>query len=315
MRSADYVEMTTTSIAGTLGNGAVTCSQISSIPTFTTVFGTQATNIRYVIEDTVNKKFETGMGSVASNVLTRTRPQITWDGTTWDDSTPPPLQFGSTPTTGNILIRLGSTAEDKGSNLSGVNFTIAGDSTWRDYPISAATGWANSGGGFTLTADREQYHPYFLPVSGLLGGYQFECTTGVASSNLKSALYSCGADGLPGAKIVNFVTTATVTTGVKTDTATGSWSPAGPVWLTAGWYYMGVIASHAIGIRGNGVSASISQSMRNPLGRSDSYGWGVGAYVAGSYATGLPSVPSLGSGTMIGAGSGAQLWLGLKVTP
>lgn len=315
MRSANYVEMTTTSIAGTLGDGAVTCTQITSIPTFSLVFGTQATTMRYVIEDTINKKFETGIGSVAANVLTRTRPQITWDGTTYDDSTPSPLQFGATPTTGNIKIRMAATSEDRGANLPGTNSTVAGDASWRDYPISAATEWANGGAGYTLTVDRELYEPYYLPIAGLLGGYQFDVTTAVAASNLKSALYSCASDGLPGAKIVDFVTTATSSTGLKTDTATGSWTPAGPIWLTPGWYYMGVITGNAIALRASPNGAAISQALRNPLGRKDGYGWGTGVYVAGSYASNLPAVPSLGAATMLGASSNSDLWLGLKVTP
>ena len=71
MRSADYVEETTTSIAGTSGDGAVTLTAVTSKPRLSTVFGTQATTIRYVIEDTSSKKFEQGLGSVSSNVLTR----------------------------------------------------------------------------------------------------------------------------------------------------------------------------------------------------------------------------------------------------
>ena len=80
MRSMDYVEMTTTSIAGTLGDGAVTCTAITNTPTFTLAFGAGAATVMYVIEDVVNKKFEKGIGSVAGNVLTRTKPQLTWSG-------------------------------------------------------------------------------------------------------------------------------------------------------------------------------------------------------------------------------------------
>ena len=38
MRAANYVEETTTSIAGTSGDGAVTLTQITSTPRFSTVF-------------------------------------------------------------------------------------------------------------------------------------------------------------------------------------------------------------------------------------------------------------------------------------
>lgn len=314
MRSANYVEETTTSIAGTLGNGAVTLTAITNVPRLSTVFGTQATTIRYVIEDTVNKKFETGIGSVAANVLTRTHPQITWDGTTYHDSAPSALQFGATPNAGDIKIRLAATAESQAANLPGTNATVAGDSTWRDYPLSEGRAWNSNGTGYAMTADREYYVAYHLPMGGSLAGVQFEVTSGVASSNAKLALYSCASDGLPGAKIVDFTTTATVTATVKTDTATGSWSPAGPVWLTPGWYYVGILPSHGITVRGD--SSSGAAQGRTPMGRKNGYGYGPGCYVAGSYATGLPAVPSLGSATMLDLGiTGSSLWLGLKVTP
>lgn len=310
MRSANYVEETTTSIAGTSGDGAITLTAVTNVPRFSTVFGTQATTIRYVIEDTVNKKFETGVGSVASNVLTRTRPQVTWDGSTLDDSAPSALQFGSSPTSGNIKVRLSATAESQAANIPGRQTTITGDTTWRDYPMSAACGQTNSGATNALTADREYYSVYKLETAGLLSGIQFDCTAGVASSNMKMALYACGSDGLPGEKIVDFTTTSTVSTAVKTDTATGSWTPAGPVWLTPGWYYIGFINSHAASIRG--FAGTSSAAKPTPIGRHSSYGYGETVYVAGSYATGLPATPA--PTTMISASNTlSSPWFGLKV--
>lgn len=312
MRAADYVEMTTTSIAGTSGDGAVTCTAITNVPTFTIVFGSQATTCHYVIEDTVNKKFERGIGSVASNVLTRTKVQITWDGTTLDDSSPSALQFGSSPTSGNIKIRMAPLVSAISPWRGGVNRTVAGDS-WRDYPVSGhASRWNYNGSGATLTADREYYSYYQLNRGGLLEGAQFEVTGAVASSNLKWALYSVGSGGLPDQKIVDFVTTATTSTGIKTDTATASWSPAGPVYLSPGDYAVGFISGHAIGIRfgANGIAG------QTPWGRKNAYGYGDLFFVSGSYSTGLPASPSLGSATLGDPGTGACcVWIGLKVTP
>lgn len=310
MRAANYVEETTTSIAGTSGDGAVTLTAITNVPRFSTVFGTQATTVRYVIEDTANKKFETGIGSVSSNVLTRTRPQVTWDGTTYDDSTPSPIQFGSTPTSGNIKIRMAATAEAQAPVISARNSSIAGDGEWRDYPITNGSVWDSNGGGELLTADREYYSCYRLDQAGALSGIKFEVTTSVASSNMKTALYALGSNGLPGAKIVDFNVLATATTGFKVDTATGTWTPAGPIWLPAGWYYVGWINSHAVSIRGFGSnSADIS---RTPLGRNGGYGWGNTVFVAGSYASGLPASPA--PTTMLSASNALSVpWIGLKV--
>lgn len=312
MRSADYVEMTTTSIAGS-GAGAVTCTALTNVPTFTTVFGSQATTVRYIIEDTVNKKFEKGIGSVAANVLTRTSPQITWDGTTWSANAPSALAFNAAPTSGDIRIRMGATTEAQSPVTAGANRTIAGDANWRDYALSAHIGNLQSGGtGIALVADREYYSYYRVERGGVLTGAQFEVTTAVASSNLKWALYSIGSNGLPTAKIVDFVTTATATTGIKTDTATASWSPAGAVYLPPGEYAVGFISSHATSLRFTG---ALTGGLQSCFGRKDFYGNGDLVFVAGSYTTGLPASPSLGSGTLQSMGVQGRAWLGLKVTP
>lgn len=290
MRAANYVEETTISIAGTSGDGAVTLTAITNVPRFSTVFGTQATTVRYVIEDTVNKKFETGIGSVSSNVLTRTRPQVTWDGTTYDDSTPSPIQFGSTPTSGNIKIRMAATAEHQVSAMPGINLTIAGgDPNWQYYRPSAAFPIRNLTGR-TLVADREYYQAYLLNHAGLLEGIQFNVTGAVASSNIKSALYSIGSNGFPSLKIVDFGAIDTTTTGLKTNSTPSGWTPAGSPWLTPGWYYIGYIPSHAIGIEGTNSADPI---LPGPLGRQSNYGWTDTCFASGSYASGLPANPTI----------------------
>lgn len=310
MRSGNFVEETTTSIAGTSGNGAVTLTAITGKPRFSTVLGTQATTVRYVIEDTANNKFETGIGSVSSNVLTRTRPQITWDGSTYDDSTPSPIQFGSAPTSGDVLIRMSATAESQGIVINARNSSIAGDSVWRDYPITADVTWDNSGQNASLVAGTEYYSCYKLTSSGALTGIQFDVTSAVASSNMKLALYPVGSDGLPGAKIVDFNVVSTATTGIKTDTTTGTWSPANPVWLTPGWYYIGFINSHAVGIRGFG--AYVADIKRTPLGRYGGYGWGNAVSASGNYASGLPASPA--PTTMLDSVVDLSVpWIGLRV--
>lgn len=312
MRAANFVEETTTSIAGTGGNGAVTLTAVTGRPRFSTVFGTQATTVRYVIEDTTNGKFETGVGVVSANVLTRTRPQVTWDGTTYDDSTPSPLAFGSAPASGNVRVRISATAESQGVVIPGANRSIGGDS-WRDYQITNSVGWDNNGGGASLGANVEYYTCYENAAAGLLDGIQFDVVTG-ASGSMKLALYSVGANGLPASKIVDFNVANVATTGLKTDTATGTWGPAGGVWLPPGWYYIGFIASAACSIRGFSSGGSWSIKKKTPLGREGGYGWGNTVSASGSYSSGLPASPSPGS--IIGAGNALSVpWIGLRVTP
>jgi len=312
MRAADYVEETTTSIAGTVGDGAVTLTQITSTPRFSTVFGTTARQVRYVIEDTVNMKMEQGIGSVASNVLTRTKPQITWDGTTWKDGNSgavTAIQFGAAPTSGNVKIRMSATAESQGVNIEVRQNTVAGDTNWRDYAISGHIPWNNNGSGSTLTANREYYACVKVETPGLLSGVQLEVTTAVASSNIALALYELGSTGLPTGKIVDFNGFTTTTTGFKTDTTTSTWTPTGGVWLTPSWYVVGFIASHAIGIRcaNNGTCLGAT-----PYGNAGGgYGWGDVVYVAGSGTT-LPATPA--PTTMLnGVGTLSKPWIGLKV--
>lgn len=310
MRAANFVEETTTSIAGTSGDGAVTLTAISSVPRFSTVFGTGACQVRYTIEKVSTKAFEVGIGSVASNALTRTRPQVTWDGSTYDDSTPSPLQFGASPTSGDVLIRMAPLAESFAPALPGMNKSISGDANWRDYPLSASYDWSNAGGNSDVTANRESYAYYRLDVAGLLTGMQFEVTTG--GGNLKTALHSVGYDGLPGVKIVDFGAVDTSATGIKTNTSTGSWTPTGSLWLTPGWYAIGFIGDDStLDVRG--VSLSNAHHHCSPLGRAGAYGWGHTIYVAGSYASGLPSTPDLTGGTIIGSGLTSFPWFGLKV--
>lgn len=315
MRTANYVQETTVSIAGTNGDGAVTTTAIANTPRVSTVLGAAKVDVRYTIQDVVNNKMEAGIGSMTANVLTRSRPQITWDGTTYRDGSTgavSPLQFGSTPTAGNIIIRIGPVAEVQAPVMPGRQSTIAGDGTWRDYPLSAAVvNWGGNGFTGALIANNEYYTLYKLDTAGLLNGIQLSVMA-AGGTTIKAALYSVGSNGLPGAKILDFAGFSSATTGVKADTGAASWSTGGPVWLTPGWYAIGYICDGAPTILGTLGTNSVSPT---PLGRKNAYGYSAGLTVAGNYANGLPTTPNLGSATMLDPG-GTPLacpWIGLKV--
>jgi hypothetical protein len=317
MSASDFIEETTTSIAGTNGDGAVTLAQITSIPRFSSAWGTGRRNVRYVIESSAGGtyKFERGSGYVESNVLTRSRPEITWNGSTFGDNAPAALAFGSTPTSGDIKVRIAPAVADAAPAMPGVNTTLAGDTTWRDYPIGSQAPWVTSGSSGTITADTEYYALHKLEMGGVLTGLRIDVMTAVASG-FKWGLYEVGRDGLPGPCIVIGNALDTSTTGTKTDTTVGTWSPgAGGVYLAPGWYYKGFISNGAIAIRG--VAGSLN-TYRTPLGRRNTYGDGLTvARTGGSYATGLstgtPSAPT--SILDHGATSLGNPWIGLKVTP
>lgn len=314
MRSANFVEETTTSIAGTGGNGAVTLTAVTGRPRFSTVFGTQATDIRYVIEDTTNGKFEVGIGSVASNVLTRTRPQVTWDGTTYDDSTPAAYAFGSAPASGNIKVRMAATAESQAPTFPGNNVTVLSGDNLQQYPASSIMKTNSNGSSAIMPANVEHYWLYKLEKAGLLVGMTVPVWTGAATGLLKTSLYSLGSSGLAEQKIVDFNVVDASTSGDKADTATGTWSPAGPKWMTPGWYVIGGICNVDLTLWGLSPTSAMAGS--SPYGRVNGYGDSNLITVPGkSYATGMPAVPNF-SGAVLQSGHqiiGAILF-GLKVT-
>ena len=315
MRSANYIEETTTSIAGAGGIGAVTLTAVSGLPRFSSAFGTQTTTVRYVIEDTVNKTMETGTGAVSSNVLTRVRPQITWNGTTYDDSTPSPLAFGASPTAGNIKIRIAATAESQGVVMPGfITGSITGrDATWGEYPLSAHMApWSNAGSNSTFSANSMRYQYVQFDQAGLLTGVQVDCTAPGVASIVKHGLYPVRHDGYPGALICTFNDFDCAATGIKTDTAVGTWSIAGGVWMTPGWYVWGFKSGgNVVGLRvfSNANSAAFGKT---PVGRTSSYA-GYKGLIAGEsspFGDPLPAQPDM---TGAAIATSQQVWVGFRV--
>lgn len=308
MRFLDGIEMTTTAIAS--GTGAVTMTAITAEPDFTLGLGSTNTDCPYVIWDTVNGYFERGRGRVAANVLTRTKPQTVYNGTTLNCDSPSAFNFGATPTSGQIKIRLTADPAMMGINLGQIQTSISGD-TWRDFPISAHLQQTATGSPKTLVANTEYYSCYKTERAGVLKGVQSEVTTGL-SGNLKLCLYGLNYDGLPGAKIVDFVTQTTTSAAVKTDTAPASWSVTTPIYLPAGWYYIGFISDVASTLRANaGVGGLLT--MPTPLGRRNQYGYGNMIKNAGSYTTGMPATYAVGSSAIVDNGAEiSTMWMGLK---
>lgn len=312
MRSANFVEETTSSIAGVNGNGAISLVQLAGTPRFSTVFGNQATTIRYVIHDTVNIRYETGIGSVAANVLTRIRPQVTWDGSVYSDNVPSPIAFGSTPAIGNIRIRMSATAESQGPIMPGVNTTITTGDLFTIYRLNNSIRDNTNGLAGTLVANMEYYFCYRLDSSGLLDGFGLDVMT-AAGTGIKTALYAMGNDGLPSSKIVDFNLINSTTTGFKADTSTATWTPSGPVWLVPGWYIIGLISDGACAIRG--ASHAFQQTSATPFGRANGYGNTSLISISGrNYTTGLPSFPSMSGAILRNENNSITgLWLGLRV--
>lgn len=322
MKLANFSRSTTTSIAGTLGNGAVTLSAITSVPTLMMGLGlaSGSRTVRYTIEQVSTKKIETGLGILTSaGVLTRSKVQVTWDGTTYRDGgaggAAVALQFGSTPTVEDVIVRLGPTAEQPSMALPSRSNVSISDS-WRDFPWSSHIAGNNNGGAGTLNTGVQAYSAFHQEHAGLLTGFQLEVMGTPTTTNLKVGLYEIGVDGMPGNMILQFNTMNVSTTGIKTDTATGTWTPGNAVWLTPGWYAFGYMVDANATFRcGYGNMVIQHQS---PFGRINAYGQGYHFYITRAYASGLQSAYDGTAGTWPSNGGSTnlhQVFFGLRVVP
>lgn len=315
MRSANFVEEAASSIAGTNGNGAVTMTQVDGLPRFSHAYGAAAT-VRYTIEDTVNRKLETGIGVVAGGVLTRSKILATWDGTNYVTVSPTPLAFGAAPAAGTVRVRVASMSENVGANHGGpLQITLSNADAWNQYPLSGhMNSHAGGGSGNGLTAGTEYYLYYRLDNPGLLQGIQVDVTGASTGSAMKVALYALDANSMPGRKIVDFGLVDTGTTGIKTLSDPSLWTPAGPPYLTPGWYVIGYQAGYGIALRGYLNSGTTSFGY-TPVGRASGGYAGYKSVISrvSTWENGalLPDPPNLSSATILTS----QLpWFGLKVT-
>lgn len=318
MSRASWIEMTTTSIAGTGGDGAVTMTALTSIPTFTSVFGSGTRMVEYTIEDTTAGayKFEEGMGSVASNVLTRSKVRATWTGSVYDGTVPTALAFGSSPSSGVIRIRLAPHAHEFIHAPPGIVSGISGD-TLDGYQASGHLSTfgnpGNSGG--TLATATEYYFPFLCLIRGQCDGFFIYIdTAGAGGTGIKAALYDVGIDGAPGPCITRFNALSCASTGAKTDTVPSTWGiNTGPLRFGVGWFYVGLMTDGTPTLTGWPYSSNGQLIAYPPVGKQGGYGWGqvLRKAAENSYATGMPSGTPAGTYTM-------PLWghpiIALKIT-
>lgn len=305
MSAADFIEETTTSIAGTNGNGAVTLSQQTGLPRFSSVFGTNPRHVDYVIEDTVGLKFEKGFGIVSGNVLTRTLVHATWDGTTYLNSGAVALAFGSAPTTGNIRIRLAPTVD---ASFRAPPALQLANTSFGGYNPSAHVNCPNGGTSTSFSTGIEYYFPYLNAIRGAVAGIGFKLNTvGAAGAQVKMGIYEVGPDGLPGACITqtNAIDAASGAGSVHADATPASWlvNP-GPIRLATEWYYIGFLVNDATAAMwGQPLHAAGYQIAMPPIGSYGAYGWGshVRKTAQNTFAVGLPTGVPTGAYTVGGA--------------
>jgi hypothetical protein len=319
MQRANFVEETAVSIAGTNGNGDVTLTPVYGYPSIERALGTGTVFIPYVIEDTYNFKMESGLGKVVGGVLTRLKPQTTWDAATdtYNNFAPAPLEFGSNPEPGSIRVRIALTAENSPPLHPGMVNAGLSTEAWNQYPISPHLGAQTGSGAGVSSSPGTEFHTYYrLDYGGRLTGLQIDLTGSYANSIIRLAVYDIGPDALPSRKLAQTHNIDASTTGLRTLNDPSLWVHGQNVFLNPGWYTVMYQTSYGISVRGllNGNSAGTGPS---PLGRT-------GPSYAG-YKTTLTNFRSNGAAWeelpaefVPGAMGimGAQIaWVGMRVQP
>ena len=254
MQRANFVEEAASSIAGVNGNGAVTIVAVDGLPRVSNVYGAGTVFIPYIIEDTVNKRMETGLGSVTAGVLTRLKPQTTWDNatSTYSNLSPAPLAFGSNPAAGTVRVRIALTAEAAAPVHPGMITGLSGqDPSWNQYPLSPHLGAHTGAGASISTNPGTEYHTYYrLDYPGQLMGMQCDVYSPNAAGLIRMALFDLGPDALPARKLAQTHWLDGATSGLKTASDPSLWVSGSAVWLTPGWYTLMYQTAYGITIRG-----------------------------------------------------------------
>lgn len=202
---------------------------------------------------------ETGFGTVSSgNVLTRTAPRTTWNGTTYSQNSPSALSFG----TSNVLVLVAPIAEGGPTAFSArANFTAlvgSGPNEWVvpanmlatfDYPATVG-----------LAANSAYMVPIFLQMGFALSTLAVKVTTPQAGATVNLAIAALRPDnGVPGTILASANGVSVAAGGITS-------ASAGPRLLSPGWYWALLSFSAAsVAIRG------AESVLPNPMG-----GLGVG---------------------------------------
>lgn len=308
---ANYCESTTTSIAGTLGDGAVTLTGKAPYMLPSKSFGSTAQRrCTYVIEDITDAsgKFERGEGSVSSDVLTRSVVKQTWNGTTNTETgaSITPLQFGSTPTSGNVRVRIALLADSAWPCFPSTNHTIGTGWQGRGLISQNYTGVATTAGQ-SLAVSTEYYFPYLWVAQSDLIQVGIETVASAASTGIKIAIYDM-INGLPGNHIASMAAIATTSNAFLSTTA----SPL-PIKLPVGWYYIGCKVDSATPTFMS-PNSGLPYFMQTPMGREDGYGFAgaLSKTAEDTYANGMPTGVPAGTYTARGGTTIRPIYFFLK---
>jgi hypothetical protein len=227
---------------GTGGSSTLTLAAITGYPQPTDSFGTSGTKlIDYAIAEYTDStfatlsKYERGIGSLvlSTNVLTRTRVDVTWtSGGSYNMVNPSALTFGNTAA--NFQITLGGVAATQKRGLSSAFNVVSLPDIWQSFNTRCT--YDSSGSTFTVTNGSRLYIPIEYIYSKPITQVAVDVTTSAAASNLRMGLYDTDTStGGPLNLITEFTSAAqiaTTGTGFKSVTmGTPFWTPPGFYWL------------------------------------------------------------------------------------
>lgn len=293
---------------GTGGTGTLTLASVSGWPQPTDVFGTSGTMLGwYEITEytdntlTVEKNYERGVGSLvlSTNVLTRSSIKVTWNGTTWNATTPTALNFGATAA--NIVVTFTASS---GTQRPAIPFNSTSGSVATPYQsFNTRQQFDSSTGGVVLTNGTKYYVPIEFNWDGPITTVALQVTTFQAASHCRLGLYDWDTDGFAGNLLTEF-TSATqfdcsTANGIKTVTmAAKFWRPPGPYVLCFQADNSSLAISGAVVAGATGFAIGSS--------RDNVYATHTGTYGA------LPAVADKSGLTYVSRSTGNPLWAGFQ---
>lgn len=200
MHGNNILQTTTTN-----GTGSLTLASETGFATFASQFAVGEV-FKYIIRDaTTAGMIETGLGSIdGSGLLVRSVVHATMDSGTYDGTAPTAISLPA----GTKQVLCGGTAHSVLAAAPGV--WASSRKGYGDMHLAAGAGT------LVLTADRAYALPFVAAVDADIDALLCRITS-VSGAGLfvKGAIYSVGADGLPGVKLAESGNVAADVTGIR----------------------------------------------------------------------------------------------------
>lgn len=207
----NWIRQTTT----TTGTGNLTLSTVSGYAAFSDYFASSHRFKYVILDDSTGAPIEAGIGYLSGGALVREVVESTMVSGTLDISTPSAVSLGA-GTKRVICADTMSTVQRPAPGVWSATSKVYGD-----------MGTFGSASSLTLTVDRAYAVPFAQGVDAEIDALIFRVTTGAAAGKLaKVAVWSYGADGLPGVSLAESSTIAVDSTGIKTATFTAFRPPS-----------------------------------------------------------------------------------------